>query len=642
LDEEEKMPIGNLSVGTFGPEVQALHSKLRQQGFNLPDAEVNRQFFGPVTRDTILDLQRKRGLKITGIADAATLDSLGGLAVSVSSGASAVSSNGTVPQQAIRSTTQSVPSQPASARGADYSARDNAARFTFYVPLWKRNGISLVDYDDYWRDVHGPVCARLPGQFQYWQFHVAHNDSYVFPTVPGVDFKTAPDDQFDGIAELTFETDADRQSWFQAAGILMDDEQNIFRKAIGYVTDEGNSRTYVDGIEIGDPNGSLGVLKYHVMVKQAAGVSIADFRRYMRDTFASNLARHPAVLKLRLHLLEPPDTSRPDAAGVVHIEPPEKQYQAAYEIAFRDKRDQDQFFASPEYAAAVKDMAHYVRQVSPFPERTAYAFVYNGRMTTAGQRGSRTAELISKLGARNQLQPDIIQLMVGQPAPNTQVATSAPGSAPASGATAVPPPAPVLDGKRTPKPTLAQIYSTPIGAGDAPSNSQQARYFMVDGKQAKILPPDGGRRFKPSPGEDVFFKMGGSETEGRFDYFEIRVGHLEGPPLHIHMIQDETFHVLEGELSVKVGDELIACKAGDFLFIPKGTVHTYVNLKEQRARAVGNLSPGGFDDFVAELSAYQRSVPKSDQRIVDEISAKHNQKQVGPPLAVSMGLRQPH
>jgi len=640
LDEEDKMPIGNLSVGAFGPEVQALQDKLRQQGFYLPDSELNRHFFGPETRDAIMDLQRKRGLKVTGIIDALTRDSLGDLAVPVSSGGYSVSSNGTESQQGIRSATQSVPSQPASARSPDYSGRDFGARFTFYVPLWKRNGISLMDYDDYWRDVHGPVCARLPGQFQYWQFHVAHNDGYVFPNVPGVDFKTAPDDQFDGIAELTFKSEADRQAWFTAAGILMDDEQNIFRKAIGYVTDEGNSKTYVDGIETGDPNGSLGVLKYHVMVKQAADVSIPEFRHYMGDTFATNVARHPAVLKLRLHLLEPPDTSRPDAAGVVHIEPPEKQFQAAYEIAFRDKRDQDHFFASPEYAAAVKDMARYVKQVSPFPERTAYAFVYNGRMTTAGQRGSRTAELISKLGARNQLQPDIIQLMVGNSGPSTAVASSMP--APASGAAAPLPPVPASNGMRTIKPTLAQIYSTPIGGADAPSNPQQARYFMVDGKQGKQLPPDGGRRFKPSPGEDVFFKMGGSETEGRFDYFEIRVGYLEGPPLHIHLIQDETFHVLEGELSVKVGDELIPCKAGEFLFIPKGTTHTYVNLKQERARAVGNLSPGGFDDFVAELSAYQRSVPKSDQKIVDEISAKHHQAQIGPPLAVSMGLREPH
>ena len=113
---------------------------------------------------------------------------------------------------------------------------------TFYVLLWKRKGISLAGFDDYWRDVHGPVCARLPGQFQYWQFHVAHNEGGIFPAGSGVSYSTADEDQFDGIAELTFRSLADRQTWFDAAGILMDDEHNIFSKAIGYVTEPGNSR----------------------------------------------------------------------------------------------------------------------------------------------------------------------------------------------------------------------------------------------------------------------------------------------------------------------------------------------------------------------------------------------------------------
>ena len=39
---------------------------------------------------------------------------------------------------------------------------DPREEVVFYVPLWKRNGISLQQFDDYWRDVHGPVCARLP------------------------------------------------------------------------------------------------------------------------------------------------------------------------------------------------------------------------------------------------------------------------------------------------------------------------------------------------------------------------------------------------------------------------------------------------------------------------------------------------
>ena len=293
----------------------------------------------------------------------------------------------------------------------DHSARDKQAKVTFYVLLWKRKGISLEDFDNYWRDVHGPVCARLPGQFQYWQFHVAHNEGGVFPGVEGVDYIGTDEDQFDGIAELTFNSPEDRQTWFDAASILMDDEHNIFSKAIGYVTNEGNSITFTDGIEEGAPNGRQGIVKFHVMVKQADRVNTEDFRRYMRDNFATSVIKSDKVLKFRLHLFEPPDVSRPDAAGVSHSEPPEKQYQAAFEIAFRNRLDMETFFASDEYATAVKNQTQYIRQIAPFPERDPYAFVYEGKMTLAGRRGSRTAELMTTLGATNQMRDDIAELL---------------------------------------------------------------------------------------------------------------------------------------------------------------------------------------------------------------------------------------
>ena len=171
----------------------------------------------------------------------------------------------------------------------------------------------------------------------------------------------------------------------------------------------------------------------------------------------------------------------------------------------------------------------------------------------------------------------------------------------------------------------------------------EAKYIKVNGTQAKLLSPDGGEHYRPSAEENTFFKMGGDEVEGLFDYFEIRVAYLGGPPVHIHSVQHETFHVIEGQLTVKVGDELVEANTGEFLYIPKGVIHTYVNLKEGTiARAVGNLSPGGFNKFVAELSAYQQSVSQPDPKIVNEISARHKQVFVGPPLAVSMGLRKGH
>jgi hypothetical protein len=235
----------------------------------------------------------------------------------------------------------------------DYSARDHEGKVTFYVLLWKRHGITQEMFDDYWRDVHGPVCARLPGQYQYWQLHVAPNEGGIFPAVKGVANTSSDEDQFTGIAELTFRSPADRQTWFRAASILMADEHNIFSKAIGYVTNAGNSKTYVDRMEVGAPNGRFGVVKLHVMVKQAEGVSVEAFRKYMTQNFAVAVATSDLVLKFRLHLFEAPDVSRPDAAGVTHFEAPEKQYQAAFEIAFKDRLDMEGFFASDAYAAAV-------------------------------------------------------------------------------------------------------------------------------------------------------------------------------------------------------------------------------------------------------------------------------------------------
>ncbi len=302
----------------------------------------------------------------------------------------------------------------ATTRKADYAIRDQRGKVAFYVLLWKRRGISLELFDDYWRDVHGPVCARLPSQHQYWQFHLSQNEGGLWPAIKGIEYICPQEDQFNGIAELTFETEAERNIWFKSAAILMDDEHNIFSKAIGYNTILNNSKTYIDSIPSGDPNGKLSVIKFHVMVKKSDGVSVEAFRRYMTDSFAPAVIQSNSVLKFRLHLFEEVDNSRPDAAGVSHYESPDKQYQAAFEIAFANPLEMETFFASKEYATAVQDQVKYVQRILPFPERTAYTFVYDGKMTLAGQRSSTVAELIANIGATNQLKEDVVCLMLEQ------------------------------------------------------------------------------------------------------------------------------------------------------------------------------------------------------------------------------------
>lgn len=297
-------------------------------------------------------------------------------------------------------------------RRNDYSKRDENGVVVLYAPLWKRNGISLNTFDDYWSNVHAPVCSRLPGQHQYWQYHVAHDEGGIWPQVESILYDTPENEQFDGIAELTFKSDDDRKNWFQAAGILMDDEHNLFSQAIGINTSEGNSITFVDGIEEDEPNGVQNCVKLFVTIKQNARVSVEDFRKYLNEEFCAKLVSNKYLLKLRLHMFEEVDKTRPPAAGVSHSQPEQEQFQACVEIAFTDRFEMERFFASDEYKATEKSQAKFIRQISVFPQRTAFTFVFDNLITLQGLRGSYTASLIRNIGAVNQVKDDIVNLML--------------------------------------------------------------------------------------------------------------------------------------------------------------------------------------------------------------------------------------
>ncbi len=296
-------------------------------------------------------------------------------------------------------------------RKHDYSKRDSNGKVVFYVPLWKRDGITLQMFDDYWSNVHGPVCSRLPGQHQYWQFHVAHDDGGIWPQIAGIEYDTPQEEQFDGIAELSFRNDEDRKSWFTAAGILMDDEHNPFRQAIGINTMENHSITFVDGIENGQPNGLENLIKLHVMIKQSTNSTVSEFRQYLADNFAKKIMESDYLLKLRLHMFEEVDNTRPPAAGVSHAQPEDQQFQAVIEVAFSTRLEMERFFASSEYQSTIEDQPRYIRQISVFPERTAFTYIYDDKMTIAGLRGSKVAEIITNIGATNQLKEDIIKIV---------------------------------------------------------------------------------------------------------------------------------------------------------------------------------------------------------------------------------------
>jgi quercetin dioxygenase-like cupin family protein len=78
--------------------------------------------------------------------------------------------------------------------------------------------------------------------------------------------------------------------------------------------------------------------------------------------------------------------------------------------------------------------------------------------------------------------------------------------------------------------------------------------------------------------------------------------HWSGPPLHLHDF-DETFYVLEGELTFQVRDELITAGPGELAFAPRNVAHTVANLSDAPARYALVCNPAGFERYFERMAA---------------------------------------
>jgi quercetin dioxygenase-like cupin family protein len=83
------------------------------------------------------------------------------------------------------------------------------------------------------------------------------------------------------------------------------------------------------------------------------------------------------------------------------------------------------------------------------------------------------------------------------------------------------------------------------------------------------------------------------ETGGMYTLLEITAPAGLQTPLHVHYREDEGFYVLEG--SVTIGP-------GQHAFGPRNIPHRFT-VGPDGAHMIWVLTPGGFDEFVADVSA---------------------------------------
>jgi quercetin dioxygenase-like cupin family protein len=96
-------------------------------------------------------------------------------------------------------------------------------------------------------------------------------------------------------------------------------------------------------------------------------------------------------------------------------------------------------------------------------------------------------------------------------------------------------------------------------------------------------------------------------TGGAYGLIEASIPPGSGPPPHTHTREDEAFYLLSGVLEITAGEQEILARTGDFVYLPRGTVHSFTNPAVDPARALILASPGGFEKFFAEAGEEARA-----------------------------------
>jgi len=126
-------------------------------------------------------------------------------------------------------------------------------------------------------------------------------------------------------------------------------------------------------------------------------------------------------------------------------------------------------------------------------------------------------------------------------------------------------------------------------------------------------------------GSPIVYKVRGVETGSRFEITESTLPpDFGGVPAHVHHDTDHAFYVLEGDLTVQIGDEVYSGGPGTCMFSPRGMGHAFSNPALARCRYLQIDSGPGREQFFEELARTFPGDTPIDRKVVGEILARYD------------------
>ena len=136
--------------------------------------------------------------------------------------------------------------------------------------------------------------------------------------------------------------------------------------------------------------------------------------------------------------------------------------------------------------------------------------------------------------------------------------------------------------------------------------------------------PGEGERIDAGEGSVIMLKATGETTGGSLFMSETTLAPgFPGPPPHTHQRLHDMFYVLEGVLTMRLGEATHEVAAGGFVCVPPGIVHTFRNAGTAPVRFLNMNTPSGFEHYMRELGEAARRGPLTPE-VIGPIASRYD------------------
>lgn len=150
--------------------------------------------------------------------------------------------------------------------------------------------------------------------------------------------------------------------------------------------------------------------------------------------------------------------------------------------------------------------------------------------------------------------------------------------------------------------TLSGGRSQTVGYGPGETCSQFFRVGNLRAMDPIILEEEAGEVIGSGGPTRAVIKASSDATKGGFTMTDSTIAPgFPGPPLHWHREVTDSFYVLEGTLTVRLGDDLVEAEPGTYVCVPPGNVHTFSNRTDSPVRFLNISSPAGWENYLRDL-----------------------------------------